>query len=273
MQSYVKYFLTGFSATALLLGADIAMAQDAPQPEENEVRGTVIGGVAWLPEYEGADENQVIPLVAGDIYWGERYLALDGTSLRLNVLNSTTFEIGPVANLTFGRDDEIESASVRALGQIDDAYEVGAFAAIKARSVLADGDEVKLRLEAMSDVSDVHDGWLANAVLSYRLPVGDRLTVIADTSVRFADDEYADTYFTVSAPGATASGLSEFQAQGGIKDIGVSLTAAYALGERWSLVGYAGYRRLLGDFADSPVVEVAGNADQFSAGIGVGMRF
>ncbi|WP_221560106.1 MipA/OmpV family protein [Qipengyuania qiaonensis] len=269
----MKYFLTGFSATALLLGADIAMAQEAPQPEKNEIRGTVVGGIAWLPEYEGADKNQVIPLVAADIYWGERYIALDGTSLRLNVLNSSTFEIGPVANLTFGRDDEIESTSVRALGQIDDAYEVGAFAAIKARSVLADGDEVKLRLEAKSDVSDVHDGWLADATLSYRLPLGDRLMVVADTSVRFADDEYAGTYFTVTAAGAAASGLPQFQAEGGIKDVGVSLTAAYALGDRWSLVGYAGYRRLLGDFADSPVVETAGNADQLSAGIGIGVRF
>lgn len=273
MTTFLRPFLAGFAVTALILGAHAVRAQDADAQARSQVHGTVIGGVAWLPEYEGADEGQVIPLAAGEITWGERYLALDGTSLRVNVLNSSAVELGPVANLTFGRDDKIDSAAVRALGTIDDAYELGAFAAVKARSVLTDGDEMKLRLEALRDVSDVHDGWLADATLSYRLPVGKRVTLVADTSLRFADDNYAGTYFSVDALGAPASGLPAYRAEGGIKDIGVSLTAGYAVTDRWSVIGYAGYRRLLGDFADSPVVDIAGNADQFSAGIGVGVRF
>ena len=273
MKTYLKPFLIGFSTTALLLGAQAARAQETTEDTRPEVHGTVVGGIAWLPEYEGADASHVIPLAAGDVYWGERYLSLEGTSLRLNVLNSSVVELGPVANLTFGRDDKIDSAAVRALGVIDDAYEVGGFAAVKARSVLTDGDEIKLRLEALADVSDVHDVWLGNATLSYRLPVGDRLTMLADTSVRFANDDYADRYFTVDAPGALASGLPTYQAEGGIKDVGASLTVAYAVTDRWSVISYAGYRRLLGDFADSPVVEIAGKADQFFAGLGIGVRF
>lgn len=156
---------------------------------------------------------------------------------------------------------------------IDDAYEIGSFAAIKTGSLLTEGDELKLRVQALRDLSDVYDGWIGDVTVSYQLPVGRRLTLMAAASASYADDNYAETYFGINATGAAASGLQAFTAEGGIKDVGVSLTASYALSDRWSVVGYGGFRRLLGDFADSPIVETAGSADQFSAGIGVGYRF
>ena len=73
--------------------------------------------------------------------------------------------------------------------------------------------------------------------------------------------------------GARASGLRHFDAKGGVKDFGTSLTAVYALSPKWSLIGFGGYRRLVGDFKDSPVVRDAGRADQFSGGVGIGFRF
>lgn len=273
MKTYLKPFIIGFTSTALLIAADGARAQDAPASKRDGVSGTIVAGIATTPDYEGADDQRIVPLAAGEARWGERYLSLDGTTLRANLLNSRTLEFGPAANLTFGRDAEIESLPVRALGVIDDAYEIGAFGAIKTRSLLTEGDEMKLRVEAFRDVSDVHEGWLGGATLSYRLPANDRLSITADASVRFADDDYAATYFSVDAAGSLASGLRTFDAKGGVKDVGVSLTAAYALTDKFSLVGYGGYRRLLGDFEDSPVVSNAGDADQLSAAIGIGLSF
>ena len=271
MKPYVKHFLIGFLSTTALLVASNANAQQAD--DRNEVTGAVFAGVATTPEYEGAGDQQVIPLAAGEVRWGERYLSLEGTTLRANVLNSSVIELGPVANLTFGRDEDIESAPVRALGVIDEAYEVGAFGAVKLGSLLTDGDELKLRVQGLRDVSDVHDGWIGQAALSYRLPVSSRLSVTAETSIQFADDKYAQTYFSVTPAGSIASGLAAYDAEGGIKDVGASLTAVYAVSDRVSLLGFAGYRRLLGDFKDSPIVAIEGDADQFSGGIGIGLAF
>lgn len=270
MNSFAKPFLIGFLSTTALLLASNASAQ---QTGESEVTGIVFAGVATTPQYEGADEQQVIPLAAGEVRWGERYLALEGTALRANILESPTFAFGPVANLTFGRDRKIDSLPVRALGVIDDAYEVGAFGAVRFGSLMKDGDALQLRLQGLRDVSDVHDGWIGQVALSYRLPVSAKLQLTSEVSAQFADDSYARTYFSVAPAASLASGLPSYAAQGGLKDVGASLTAIYGVSNKVSLIGFAGYRRLLGDFADSPVVAREGDVDQFTAGLGVGLRF
>ncbi len=277
MKTEVKAFFAGFAVTAMALGVDAAHAQDtAPDTapvSRPGVSGTIVGGMAAVPEYEGAKKMRVIPLVAGEVRWDKRYFAIEGVTARVNLLNSDTVEFGPAADLTFGRRAKVKSVAVRALGRIDDAYQVGAFAAIKTASLLREGDSLRLSLQATRDVSDVHKGWVGEAALGYRLPVGTKFALNTQASLRFADDKYARTYFSVTSAGAAASGLTAFTAKGGLKDVGLSLTATYALSDRWSLLGYGGYRRLVGDFGNSPVVRTAGDRNQLTGGVGVGFRF
>ncbi len=274
MKNEVKAFLAAFVATgSMILGIDAARAQDAGTTDRGSISGTIVGGVATVPDYEGANKMRVIPLVSGEVRWDKRYFAVQGVTARLNFLNSDSFEFGPAADLTFGRRADVKSLPVRALGRIDDAYQIGAFAAVKMASLLTDGDQLRFSIQGTRDVSDVHKGWVGEAAVTYRLPVARKFAIISQGSVRLADDKYARTYFSVTPTGATASGLTAFAAKGGVKDIGLSLTATYALSDRWSLLGYGGYRRLVGDFKDSPIVRDAGRADQFSGGVGIGFSF
>ncbi|MBU6393651.1 MAG: MipA/OmpV family protein [Sphingomonadales bacterium] len=269
-----KAFLFGFAVTAgLMLGTDIAHAQGASPPPDDQVSGTIALGVATIPEFEGAEKQRVIPLVSGQVRWGNRYFAIEGVTARLNVLDSETFELGPVAELTFGRRAKLKTLAVRALGRIDDAYQIGSFAAVRGNSVLTEGDQLRGSIQMTRDVSDVHKGWLGQAAIDYRLPVSSRFTLSAQTALRFADDKYARTYFSVSQDGATASGLQAFNAMGGIKDLGFSLTGSYSLSRHWSVLGYGGYRRLVGDFGKSPIVRTAGSRNQISGGVGVAYSF
>ncbi len=274
MNIETKSFLAAFVATgSIFLGLDTAHAQDAGSAPGDGFSGTIVGGVATVPEYEGSSRQRVIPLVSGEVRWDKRYFAIEGVTARLNVLNSDTFEFGPAADLTFGRRASTRSAAVRALGVVDDAYQVGAFAAIKAGSLITEGDQLRFSVKATHDVSNVHKGWVGEAAVDYRLPVGRRFAVNTQVAMRFADDRYARTYFSVSPAGAAASSLAPFAAKGGVKDVGVAVTATYALSDRWSLLGYGGYRRLVGDFADSPIVRTAGDRNQFTGGVGVGFSF
>lgn len=255
---------------ALLLTPSLASAQDAP-PASNRLTGSAAIGIAAVPDYEGADDHRVVPLVNGRLAIGERYIAVEGVTLRANVIGIEGFEFGPVASLTFGRDDKIKNVAVARLGKIDDAYELGAFGAI---SVPVNGDDrVRLAVQGVYDVSDVHGGFIVSATASYAAAIGDRALLSFDIGSSYANDDYAETYFSVSRTGSMASGLARFDARGGIKDVGASITASHRVGDRWSLVGYAGYRRLLGDFADSPVVARGGSADQLSGGIGLAFSF
>ena len=75
-------------------------------------------------------------------------------------------------------------------------------------------------------------------------------------------DGYADTYFGLTPAGAAASGLPAYDPRGGWKNWtlaaggGVSLTGDLTHG--LMLVAGGAYRRLLGDFAASPLTRAKG---------------
>lgn len=255
---------------AVSLTPAAALAQDNPSAPD-EFSGYTTIGIAAVPDYEGADDHRILPLVDGKIALGERYIAIEGAAIRANVINAKGFEFGPVASFTFGRDDAIENRAVALLGDIDDAYEVGAFGAVS--FAVGDDDTVRLAVQGVHDVSDVHGGFVVTASASYAAQLGERLNLNFDLGASYASDDYAETYFSVSPTGSLASGLPQFAAKGGIKDAGAQLTASYRIGDNWGIAANVGYRRLLGDFADSPIVANGGNPDQISGGIGVFYSF
>lgn len=271
----MRFLLTSTVTTliGLFLAVPAANAQSGVEGSPPRLSGTVFAGIATLPDFEGSSRQKTIPVGGGEVRWDKRYFAVDGVAARLNLLNSDTFEFGPVADLTFGRDNDVKSPTVRALGRIDDAYQLGAFAAVKTGSGLIDGDELRVSVQAVQDVSDVHDGWLGETSASYRVPLGTKLAVSTTASLRVADDKFAATYFSVSPSMATISRLAAYTAKGGVRDAGVSLAATYSISDRWSLVGFVGYRRLVGSLAKSPIVRNEGSRDQVTSGLGVGVNF
>ena len=76
-----------------------------------------------------------------------------------------------------------------------------------------------------------------------------------------------------SAAQSARSGMRQYQAEGGFKDAGISLDLNYNLTDNWGLTGQVGYKRLLGDAADSPLVEDRGSANQFTTGLLVSYEF
>jgi hypothetical protein len=259
------------AAMALSFTCTAALMLAASPARAEEAHGTVIAGIGTVPDYEGADDQRVIPLAGGRVMFGNRYIALEGLRLSANVLENETFEFGPVATLTFKRDAKIKSAAVAALGPIKDAYELGVFAA--ASLPLGGDDRIRFALQGVQDVANAHKGWLGTASASYIAPIGSKVRVIADVSATYASGDYMRRYYTVSASGAAASGLAQFAAKSGVKDIGLTLTTSYQLSPKWSVVGFAGYKRLMGSAKDSPVVAREGNANQLRGGIGIGYSF
>jgi outer membrane protein len=71
------------------------------------------------------------------------------------------------------------------------------------------------------------------------------------------------TYFGVSRKDAARSGLDRYNADSGIKDVGLDLGLNWIFTQSWSAKGIARYTRLVGDADDdSPVVD-EGSEDQF----------
>jgi len=89
----------------------------------------------------------------------------------------------------------------------------------------------------------------------------------------WASEDYMEAYFGINQSNSNKSGLKTFDADSGIKDVGIALPVTYSPWEHWSIMGAVAYKRLLGDAADSPVVDDEGNANQFIGGMLLIYRF
>ncbi len=249
-------------------------------PDSGSVGGYIGAGVGLLPVYEGADEIGINAQPLGDIRYPGLFF-LKGASVNpndglasagLTVLNLTyakgsgdiaRLSLGPLVRYRGGRDED-DSDALTGMGDIDGSLEIGGF--IEA-TVGPWSSEISI---AQGGVSD---GLLITLGTKYTVPVSDRLTVSAGLSASWADTDYTQTYFGVSSLQASRSGLAPFDSGGGIKDVGFQIGASYALWGNWALDGQAGYQRLMGDAADSPLVDQEGSADQFLALLGLTYRF
>ena len=74
------------------------------------------------------------------------------------------------------------------------------------------------------------------------------------------------TYFGVSTGDARRSGLKRYDADAGIKDIGINLAANWIITQNWSVMGIVSYTQLLGDASnDSPIVDEGSEGQLFGA--------
>ena len=219
------------------------------------------------PTYEGSDAYEV---VGAPFAYPVFSVTSSGTfsvngadDVRLRLFNAQGFEAGVLGGYAFGRD-ESDGLLLRGLGDVDGGFIAGAFVGYRIGTTLFDisyhhivsGDTGGfLRLGATNDFK-------LSPQLSAKIRVG----------ATYADGDYMADYFGVSAAQAATSipiGAA-YDTDAGFKDVHIQLSANYSLTERWTLMGGVGYKRLIGDAADSPIVETE---DQFSATFGLTYQF
>ncbi len=214
------------------------------------------GGGAAAPRYEGASSYMLSPY----------------PSIRLKKLNFGALDIGGSESGFFvkpsfrfvDRRDASDDASLTGLNAVSRSIELGLGAGYEWQSFRVFGDLRK-------GISG-HKGWVGEAGADVILRPAEKWTVSAGPRLSFADSTYMNTYFGVTAAESAASGMPAFSAGGGVKSIGVEALVRYDANEHWAIEGGAGYARLIGDAANSPVTR-AGSADQFTAKIGLIRKF
>lgn len=273
-------------AAGLALVAAGAVHPTFAQVEDSNVL-TVGVGAAVIPSYEGSDDYRVIPVpqlrgkVSDFAFWTR------GPSLYVDAIpnrgEGIDFQLGPVVGVRFDRSSlkSIKDASVRALGKRDVAVEVGGFVGIGKTGVLtSDYDNLSARVAITKDVAGAHDSYVITPAIEYFAPLSTRSFVGLGVSADYVGKKYGRYYYDVDAAGALASGLPAYSAAGdesGFKKVGVNLTGGLSLSgdlrKGWALFALGGYSRMLGDYADSPVVSIAGSKNQWVGAVGVGYTF
>ena len=233
--------------------------------QSNDIHGFLAAGAFVGSDYEGSDEYTFNPAIAARLQYKNYYIQTEGLGAKINLSPAEHFEFGPMINYRMGRDDDIENLSVSRMTEIDDAFEGGAFARVQKRNIMSGGDEIGFEVKVLSDLSDTHEGMTVTFGPDYAFQATSKLRLTTSVEATYADDDYMDTYFGVNTDNVGSSGLSHFKAESGLKDVGASMMAHYQLSEKWSVIGITGYKKLLGDAKDTPLVEQEGSDNQFMA--------
>lgn len=257
-------------ASALLAGSltpDVAAAGDGGTWSDGSFGASVGAMAIVVPKYEGSSDYRVlgVPYVAPSFGKGESWVDVQGADdVRLRLFRHGGFEAGPLAGWRFGRE-ESDGARLGGLGDVDGGLVVGGYMAY--------------RIGILKPFVSYHHQVTGNdtsGVLRFgteaHFDLAPRVKLVGTVGGSYADDDYMRSYFSVTPGQALTStaGLAAYDAEAGFKDVFVGARAKIALNELWTLSLSARYARLIGDAADSPVVE---SEDQWTAGIGVSYRF
>lgn len=278
-------------ASALLVAAP-AFAQGpdtppAPPPTENDFGSSVTVGVAgaYLSDYEGSDDYQIVPAPAAIGSVAGVPFQLIGNRLSVDLIPNNPgpgldFQLGPTAVLNLNRTsrDGIEDVRIRALGELDTGIEVGAYAGIgKVGVITSDYDRLSVSVSYRHDVNKASNGGVWTPSVSYLTPLSTKSAVGLFASAEHADDDFADYYFSVRPGQVAVSGLPAYTAQGGWKSYTLGAMGTVALTgdllHGFKLVAGGTYKRMLNDFGDSPVTSIAGSRDQWLGAVGLAYTF
>lgn len=271
----------------LAVAFPIAVAAQAPQgppsPDDNSLTLGFGGGIA--PEYEGASNYGFQPggIIQGKVDGFE--FQVRGTNIYVDLIRDSNGSevnliLGPVAQLRFDRTSrsDLDDPRVALLGTRKTAVELGGYVGIGKKGFLIPPASLTFDLAFVHDVAGAHDSFILTPGVALASPVSQRTFARLGFTADYVGSGYGRTYFDVAPVIAPGPVLQPYATSGaGFKSVGSTLLLAHDLGgdsrKGWALFGLAGYKRLLGQYARSPIVRDAGDADQFLAVAGIAYNF
>ena len=259
-----------FRPAALIGAAALAfLATPAAAQDGDGERGwivTVGGGAQFVPKYPGSDEVGLAPMVIGRLRREGSPLPIgapdDGWGFGL-LGHDSAFDFGPAVRFQSKREEEDVGAPV---GEVGFTVEAGGFAQVYL------GRSFRIRVEGRRGIGG-HEGWNGDVALDFVATDGNTYVFTIGPRARIADGNYHDAYFGVTPAVSLATGLPVYDPGGGFHSVGVTAGLTHMLGRNWGVYGYAGYDRLIGDAADSPIVRTLGSRSQLSGGLGLFFTF
>lgn len=278
------------SATALLAAsilaapasAQVADTQAGP-PADVATTGDMVSigvGAAFVPDYEGSDDHRFVPAIVFRAQTGGISIFSRGTYLYADLVprgQGVDFDAGPIVGVRLNRTGKVKDDRVDDLPERNTAFEAGGFAGLTFHGLTNPYDALSFRVDAVKDLANAHESWVISPAADFGTPISPSTFVGASLSADFVSDKFANYYFGIGPSASLDSGLPTFDADGGLKSWQAGLFVGHSLSgdlrKGWGLFGTAGYKRLVGDFKDSPIVDDRGSASQWFGALGVGYTF
>ena len=127
-------------------------------------------GAGAAPDYEGSNDYDAVPLLFVRVNWESgMYFHLEGNSMKLNLVPSPKWRLGPAVRYIRERDN-VKDDEVDDLDKVDAAVMVGGFGGVRLGPWGVD-------LQVLQDVADGNEGVLATAAVSYTISVSKQMLV------------------------------------------------------------------------------------------------
>lgn len=215
-------------------------------------------GAKYKPKYPGADDYFFVPYPLAKV--SRFYLPGLG---QFGGGKKSGFSLFP--SFAFhGKREASDSPSLAGTNTVDWALEAGAGIAYRQGGMRA-------YIQGRQGFNG-HHGQVVDVGVDITTRPTDRFTLTVGPQATWASGDFMSTYFGVTPAEAGNSGgaLMAYDPGPGFESIGVLAKVEYAVTERTTFHLRGGWKRLVGDAADSPIV---GDTDQFWIGAGFSREF
>jgi outer membrane scaffolding protein for murein synthesis (MipA/OmpV family) len=258
----------------LLALPSVTAASDQQREDKRNLR--LGGALLSTAKYVGSSDYNLLPLplISFDDIGG---FQLSGLALSYPLIDigsgqgpdSWSVSAGARAAFDFGRDSN-DSPTLNGFEDISASLLTGGF-------LRATYGVIGVNIEAGQDVLNGHDGFNADLSVGTFIPPGvlvDHLTIRPALTLSWADENYTQAIYGVTAQQAAASALPQYDLGGGFHRASASLITGYQIDDLWQLNGIVSYREYIGDYRDSPILQAPDGAtsDVFML-LGISRRF
>ena len=227
---------------------------------------TLGGSGISAPVYEGARDRKLFfsPIISLGRGKDARFSSRnDNPSIAL--FDNGAIRAGIAGKLVRPRDAG-DSADLRGLSEVRWGAEVGGFVDVYMTDYLRARGELRQGIRA-------HDGMVADLSMDAFTDIAPNLRVSAGPRATYATSGYTEAYYGVDAAESAASGLAQYNPDGGFTSYGLGADITWAATEAISVSAFTEYKRLAGPAADSSLVRQRGTENQLMFGVSARYKF
>ena len=253
-------------------------APNSNLPDPNDRRDTLTLGIgaAYHPDYEGSNDYRIIPGAVLRARYKGIAINSNGTYIAADLINGggkVDFDAGPIVGVRLNRNSKVHDALVNRLPRRKVGIELGGFAGVSFKGLTNPYDQLSFKVEAVHDIN-AHKSTVITPSVSFSTPLSRTFYAGVSASADFVQNRYADYYFGITPAETFLSTLRTHNPCGGFKSWQVGALANQSLSgdltHGLSLFGLVSYKRLVRDFARSPLVADRSSAKQWFVGAGAG---
>lgn len=198
-----------------------------------------------------------------------RFVEWYGPYFGMNLVDDTHWEAGPVLNVRLGRS-EVEDPVIATLPEFGMGLEAGGFVGWHYLNTEGIPYRVRTGMLATTSVVGQTEGSSLTPYASIWVPLSRTLFVGLGGGTTWSDSDFMQQYFSIDEAGSAASGLSQFEAEAGFRQVYIWPAVMWRVSEQWMVGAGLFCQHLIGDAAASPIVTERGDSNQWSGGVGVG---